>query len=211
MTYPYINIHTHKQRAGEMSIFSYSLGEGFPTPPSPYSAGIHPWSVSKVALDEVLQQLHAANVVAIGEIGLDFSVDNFDRELQISVFKAQLEIAVERVLPVIIHCVRATELMLQILKNYKLKNVIFHSFIGSREQAKEIVKLDYYISLSGNSLQSRKTIESLAVIPVDKLFLETDATQITIEEIYALAAVKMNVTVEFLKEKLYSNYKTIFE
>lgn len=214
MSHPFVNIHTHNNRRNdEISVFSLSLGESesHVVPSAPYSAGVHPWAVGKVNLAEALGCLEHLDIVAIGEIGLDFSVKEADRDLQIAVFKAQLDIAAQRELPVVIHCVRALDQILAILRNYRLKAVIFHSFIGSSQQAKAVIDQNYYISLSGRSFDSPKTVAAIKHAPLDRLFLETDAAHVDIKHIYDIAAVEMGADAELLEKTIYNNYKTIFE
>lgn len=209
MHYPFVNIHTHGDDRCEVSIFSHSIGEGYPTPLTPYSAGIHPWAVNRVDIEASISILQRADIVAVGEIGLDFAVKDADRQTQTMVFERQLAIAEQRQLPVIVHCVRAVTQTLEILGRYTLPSVIFHSFIGSGEQVKDIVNAGYYISLSDRSLNSLKTVAAIPVIPLEKLFLETDASTVSIEGVYVRMAEISAIPLDILREQLYKNYKTI--
>lgn len=143
------------------------------------AAGVHPECVGETPDDYIsrLRQIIADNdkIRAVGEIGLDYHYDNYDREKQIEIFKAQLELARELELPVIVHSREATEDTMNILKEYKPRGVV-HCFSGSAETAKEILKLGMYISLTGviTFKNARKAIEALEVIPVERFMLETD-------------------------------------
>lgn len=143
------------------------------------AVGIHPSDVSE-ASENYLQVMESAvksnpKVKAIGEIGLDYHYERYDREKQIEFFGKQLELADKLKLPVIVHSRDATEDTMNILKKYKPSGVM-HCFSGSAETAKEIIKLGMYISFTGvlTYKNARKSLESLAVVPNDRLLLETD-------------------------------------
>ncbi len=143
------------------------------------SIGIHPECVETLEDNyiEILKSL-ATNkkVVAIGEIGLDYYWTKETKEKQIEVFENQLILAKEFDLPVIIHSREATADCMALLKKYKPKGVV-HCFSGSAETAKEILALGMYISFTGvlTFPKSEKAKSALAVIPMEKLLLETDA------------------------------------
>lgn len=116
------------------------------------------------------------NIVAIGEIGLDYYWDKENAPSQKLWFEAQLEYANKHSLPVIVHDREAHADCLEILKKHKPKGVV-HCFSGSPEMAKEIIKLGMYIGIGGvvtfkNAKRCREVIE---VLPKDRLLLETDA------------------------------------
>lgn len=143
------------------------------------AAGVHPECVNETPSDYIsrVRDIIKANpkMRAVGEIGLDYHYDGYDRELQISIFRRQLELAAELDLPVIVHSRDACEDTLNILKEYKPKGVV-HCFSGSAETAKEILRLGMHISLTGvlTFKNARKAIEVLEVIPLDRFMLETD-------------------------------------
>ena len=115
-------------------------------------------------------------IVAIGEIGLDYHYDNYDKHRQTEVFEQQIELANQLSLPVIVHLRDAVEDGLNILKKHKPKGVV-HCFSGSAETAKEILTLDMYIGFTGvlTFKNAKKAIKALDAIPMNKLLLETDA------------------------------------
>lgn len=88
--------------------------------------------------------------------------------------------------------------------------VIFHGFIGSPEQARRAVLKGYYLSFGLRAFASPKTLESLREIPLSQLFLETDDSDVPIEEIYARAAKVKGVTPEELQRATLENYGRIF-
>ena len=189
----YINIHTHRPT-------------GCHTEPT--SIGLHPWDITTdSALDfPPLPQ----GVQAIGEIGLDYCV-NVDRGLQMELFREQLQIAQQLSLPVVIHCVKAFEPAIKELDRFKLKAVIFHGFGGSAEQMQTAATRGYYLSYGDRSFRSPKSIETLRATPNDRLFLETDDSEATIEEIYAKVTKIKNITIDELQQQIAENYARIFK
>ena len=114
-------------------------------------------------------------VVAIGEIGLDYHYDFSPREKQKEVFAAQLELANELNLPVIIHDREAHADTLELVKKYRPKGII-HCFSGSAETAKEFLKLGMYIGFTGSVTfkNANKLLLAAEVVPEDRILLETD-------------------------------------
>ena len=143
------------------------------------AAGIHPECVDE-ACDGYIGRLRgiiAGNpkIKAVGEIGLDYHYDNYDREKQINVFRQQLALAAELDMPVIIHSRDAFEDTMSILNEYRPKGVM-HCFSGSAEIAREVVKLGMYIGFTGviTFKNAKKSVKALAEVPLDRLLMETD-------------------------------------
>lgn len=115
-------------------------------------------------------------VVAIGEIGLDYYWDNFSHEEQKKWFEQQIMFAKEVSLPVIVHDRESHADTLEILKKHKPSGVV-HCFSGSAEMAQEILNLGMYIGLGGviTFKNAMKVIRVAAMLPLDRLLLETDA------------------------------------
>lgn len=218
MDYPYVDIHTHRRMGAGIELVSAMAGAGA-LPARPCSVGIHPWQVGRdgsiaegnMTLDGALREVEAAEVDAIGEIGLDYSRP-VPRAFQTEVFEAQLTIARERGLPVIIHCVRAFESAMELLKKHGMTSrAVFHGFVGSQQQAMSAAVAGCRISFGGRSLASPKTVIAMLSVPLSKFFLETDDSDMSIAEIYAAAARLMPGTdVEGLKRITYGNYTDLF-
>lgn len=212
MDYPYINIHTH-WRTGEGIEMMSILALMNEIPEQPCSVGIHPWQVSNIDLEAALNEVATAPVNAIGEIGLDFSLlrGGFKEEQQ-EVFRAQLAIAQDRRLPVILHCVRAFEPVIKILSDYTLSAVIFHDFVGSPQQAAVAAKAGYYLSFGNRSFNSIRTMRAMdKATPREQMFLETDDSKLSITYIYKLANRVLRVTVDELRRQIFDNYTKIFD
>lgn len=114
-------------------------------------------------------------IIGIGEIGLDYHYGKEDKDLQIKLFKAQLDLAKRLNLPVVIHSRDATLDTYNILKEYKLKTTI-HCFTGSLETAKLYIKEGYLLGIGGVSTFNNSNLqETLKHIPVENIVLETDS------------------------------------
>jgi len=117
-------------------------------------------------------------VVAIGETGLDFHYNLSPHQDQKRAFAAQLKIAKELNLPVIIHCREAFDQTMEILAQHGrgLRAVVFHCFSGSAEQAKIVLDYGFYISFTGviTFKNAELTRRAAKIVPVDRLMLETD-------------------------------------
>lgn len=122
-------------------------------------------------------------VVAIGEIGLDYHYDYSPRDIQQEVFIRQLIIAKEVKLPIVIHNRESMEDMVRILKEYFTPEYggIMHSYSGSVEMAKVFLEMGFYLSISGplTFSNARKLPEVVAMMPLDRLLVETDSPYLT--------------------------------
>ena len=145
---------------------------------------------------------------AIGEIGLDYSRKT-DQQLQIELFQAQLDIAQRYGKGVVLHCVKAFEQTMNLLKSYTLKFVIFHGFIGSAEQAKRATDRGYYLSFGHRTFGSPKSIEAMKTTPTEMLFFETDESLADIDQIYSQASAILGIPTAMLEYIANENYKRI--
>lgn len=148
------------------------------------AVGIHPLNVDSIDTNtffELEKIIRNDKVIAIGEIGLDYYYSKDNMLKQIEIFELQLKLASKYNLPVIIHSRNATDDMLKILKNYKLKGVI-HCFSGSIETAKEFIKLGYFLGIGGVlTFKNSKLGEVIKNIPMEYILLETDSPFLTPE------------------------------
>ncbi len=145
------------------------------------SFGYHPWYVKERSSDWQAVLNHYLDLVpaAVGEIGLDRWLKDYDIEQQEEVFVSQLRLAAERNLPVSIHCLQAWGLLLEILKREPRPTCGFllHSFGGPKEMIGELARLGAYFSLPGYFAHERKSKqrEAFRHVPSDRLLIETDA------------------------------------
>jgi TatD DNase family protein len=154
------------------------------------TVGVHPHEARhwRDGDDRVLGELsEETGVVAIGEIGLDFHYDFSTPAQQEKVFAAQLQLAAERALPVVIHTREAFARTMAILRTYLsgIPRVVLHCFTGSAEEACEALSLGAYLSFTGavtfkNAHEIRKAAQ---VVPLDRLMIETDCPYMSPEPV----------------------------
>lgn len=186
----YIDIHTHHPTHRHRE---------------PQGEGRHPWDAE---CDTPICISDEAEI--IGEIGLDFA-HSTNRKKQEEVFRAQLEIAEKSNLPVVLHCVKSFEQIMRILDDYSLRAVIFHGFIGSKQQAQQATEKGYYLSFGHRTAKSPKTIEALQNTQLSHLFAETDEGPENIESIYEMIASIKDIAIEELIDAIEKNHTRIFE
>lgn len=153
------------------------------TPGAAAAYGIHPLYLAQASTDDLAQLRHwleRERPVAVGEIGLDFYVAQPDRTRQGEFFAAQLRLAREFDLPVILHSRRAVDAVLQALRHTPVRGGVAHAFNGSRQQADEFIKLGFKLGFGGALTYPGSTrIRALvAELPLDSIVLETDAPDI---------------------------------
>lgn len=128
---------------------------------------------------EALQQRLASGkpCVAVGEIGLDYFLDTLERQRQQEFFEAQLKLAVEFNLPVIIHARRAFDAVIATLRRFPGSRGVIHSFSGSIEQARQLCKMGFMLGIGGPLTYPRaqRLRRTVAEIPLEYLLLETDS------------------------------------
>jgi TatD DNase family protein len=150
--------------------------------------GLHPENVKedwreqlatiKAAVDARMRQLSTikSNLVAIGEIGLDYHWDVTFKEQQHEALREQMRWAEQYDLPVMIHSRDATEDTLNILREFPTVKGVMHCFSGSHEVAKQVIDMGYYLGIGGVlTFKNCKLAEHLVGIPLERLVLETDA------------------------------------
>ena len=144
------------------------------------AVGSHPDAADEVmpaVLDEY-RMLCKRNpkVRAIGEIGLDYHYEDVPRQRQQEAFRAQMGLAAELTLPVIVHEREAHEDGMRIVEEFPSVKGVFHCYSGSAEMAKWLVSRGWYIGFTGvlTFKNARKAVETAASIPLDRIVLETD-------------------------------------
>jgi len=166
----------------ESSLLSLRLAQR--NPGLVYAAlGVHPWNVRSLSSNELQETLDVIlkqgrrkeEVVAIGEVGLDFAYEQGQTaELQIKVFNGMLQAAERLSLPVILHSRRTATKIMSILPSFKVKKVLFHWFSGPTELLPKIVENGHYVSEGPSLVYSKKTKEIVRLAPLDRLLTETD-------------------------------------
>jgi len=210
----FINIHSHFPAGPhEWAVQNHYQHFEQVAVPGNYSIGLHPWYLNEETIIADIEELKKwsvqANVLAIGECGLD-RVCSTDFLLQKDIFLKQVQWANELHKPLIIHCVKAHEDVLQLLLKHQNKvPVIFHGYNKSKELALKIISSGYYISF-GKDLQHERIRKVMAELSGEKIFLETDDSETGIEKIYTLAAEALQITEDSLSLQLQKNAAAVF-
>ena len=199
MKYP--DIHTHRQRGDAYPAILNTQEEATD---ETISVGIHPWDVDngwKERFHTIEELAKAQNVVAIGECGIDKVRMTATLETQFEVFRAHIALSERLQKPLIIHCVKAHETIIALHKETKPQQTwIIHAFRGKPQQASQLVKAGLYLSLGEHFNE-----ESARSIPGDRLFIESDDSEIPIENIYSAIASARGCSVEELIRTVQEN------
>lgn len=144
------------------------------------AVGWHPHEArnfNKESVAFIRESAARAKIMAIGEIGLDSHYNFSEPQAQMSAFVAQMELARELALPVIVHDREAHADCLEVISRYPQVSGVFHCYTGSAEMAKALVKKGWYLSFTGaiTFKNARRALEAIQVIPNDRIMIETDA------------------------------------
>lgn len=178
------DIHSHNSVPSDDRVISLDYDSDVPAE-GYYSVGIHPWRTAEIdSLDDVMASIAAKaskeNVVAIGEAGLD-RLCGAEMERQKEIFTAQARLAEQIGKPLVIHCVKAFDVLMALKKELKPQQPwVVHGFRGKPETARQL--LDAGISLS---FGEKFNPETLKIVDDDRLYTETDESQIDIDSILA--------------------------
>ena len=178
-------------------------------------------------IEEIRKIATNKKVVAIGEIGLDYYWNKENKDIQLEVFKKQIQIANELDLPIVIHTREAVMDTLQVLKENTVKNKgVFHCCPLNRELVKEALKLDFYISFSGvvTFKNAKNADEIINMVPMDRILIETDSpylapepvrgtrnTPINVKFVAGKVATARGVSIEEVAKATYDNANRLFK
>jgi TatD DNase family protein len=215
---PYVNIHTHQITGdGSISILNlpsdHFIDENLPLQIY-FSAGLHPWSIKDMTeqTERVSELAHDPRVLAIGECGFDKNsrASMTDQE-KVFEFHVVLSELVRK--PLIIHCVKAHQLLIHKHKEVKpTMPWIIHGFNNSPELGTQCLAHGMILSF-GKSLFNQKsgTIALIKDISTDNFFLETDDSNWTIADVYERCSSLRGVASDDLKDSLYRNFGLYFK
>ena len=211
-----IDIHTHKIKNDEniqvLNIFAQDLK--ISKPDFLFSAGLHPWHIEKVNPEECFEAIERAaeqkNMLAVGECGLDRSIlTGF--AIQEHCFREQIQIAENHHKPLIIHCVRAYSDLQKLKKETKSDLPwIIHGYHGNLETTQSLIRHGFYFSVGESLLKDDSKQNVFKTIPIERLFLETDDRDISIQQVYLQAAKFLKIDEKMLTGAIFSNFKTLF-
>jgi TatD DNase family protein len=212
----FIDIHTHRtiEEPDVISVQSLYADFGQTQDGRRYSIGVHPCYMTgyERLLSELEQYGHLPNVLAIGECGLD-TICSKDAELQGEVFRQQVTVANRVKKPLIIHCVRAFDELLQALEEIKPSvPVIMHGYNKKGTVAQRLLTHNIYLSFGAAIMNAKSPAAAvLKDIPADQFFLETDDATVSIKDVYRCATAIRQTGMESLTLQLEQNFRNVFK
>lgn len=211
----YFNLHTHEFKNQEhvlelVNQYPQEFDTGLPN----YSIGIHPLYINEDRLEsdfEILEQKAALpECLAIGECGLDKRSETAF-EIQLNVLEKQFLLAEKFQKPVVIHCVHAFQELIELKNKLKIAiPVIIHGFSKKEQLAKQLLDNGFYLSFGRYLLLNPELENVFNNVPENRFFLETDTSDYTIEEVYALAAKYKKITVAELQQIISNTFDSVF-
>lgn len=204
-----LDIHTHYPAlvSGE-SIQNVDPVTFSPVKSNYYSVGIHPWKVTgewERDWERLLETVHHPAVLALGEAGLD-KLSSVDFTLQKTVFERQILLSEEIEKPLVIHCVKAFNELIEFKRKYKPQMPwIVHGFRNNLNIAYQLLREDIYFSI-GEKYQDNVVLE----IPVERLLTETDESAVEIHDIIDGIADLRGVSSSELCHRIDENARKIF-
>lgn len=211
----FLDIHTHSTSSSHQV---FAIQNKYPSSDdlsTPFSVGIHPWFLKKETLEIELflleEKLQHENCYAIGECGLDKAID-VDFDFQKEVFIQQIHLSEKYQKPMILHCVRAFQEIIELKKQFSPKQTwILHGFQKSKQLAERFLFNGIFLSF-GEAVLSKSDLQNVILdFPLDYLLIETDNSEVSIALIYQKIAAIKNIEIEVLKEKIQANFNTIFK
>ncbi|REC50734.1 MULTISPECIES: TatD family hydrolase [Chryseobacterium] len=203
----FFDFHHHKKNIPN-GIYNLNI-EQIP-PDVPYSIGIHPKDIDVNNLDNQfkwMKNMIFENCFAIGECGLD-SFAEAEEKIQEEVFLRQIRFANEVKKPIIIHCVRKFYEVIS-FKKYAEQPMIIHGFNKKERIAEDLLKNNFYLSFGKAVLYNLSLQNTLKITPLDKIFLETDNDDFSIEELYEKVSEIKGISLENLNKQILENLETI--
>jgi TatD DNase family protein len=227
---PFIDFHTHQDYQDNEVVFVKNLSQkewenalntvearnpnDFGKGISKCSIGLHPWFLTKENFNSDLKKLSQLidnqSIMMIGECGLD-KLKGEDLAFQTEAFAAQTRLAESYGKPVVIHCVKAYNELILLKKKLKPKVPwVVHGFNQNERILIELLKNDFFISIGTQILRGLSNASKcLPLIPLDKLFFETDDIQLPVKSVYEEAGKLLDLNLAVLKEKIYKNFQNI--
>ncbi|MDX9930055.1 MAG: TatD family hydrolase [Bacteroidales bacterium] len=213
-----IDIHTHDsiRAKGVFAVENLMLHEGkIPDDTADaFSVGIHPWFINRDYRGNEIEWLAAIatdkRIVAVGEAGYDMRRGP-SVEIQRELFEIQAELADSVSKPLIIHCVKGWDELLASKRRIKPRMPwIIHGFNGSPEQAAQLTGGNFHLSMWVKSVLNGSLGRVLREVPTERIFLESDGFDETMDTIYLKAAEAVGIDKSALAETIRNNYLRLF-
>ena len=211
----FINLHTHQfSKDSEVIEIVNQYPWAFDASIPNYSIGIHPWFIDEnrlaADLDCIAEKLQLAPCLALGECGLDKRID-IPMAVQMSVFRKQLEIAMQTHKPIVLHCVAAYDEVIAIKKEMKIANpMIVHGFSKNEQVAQSLLNNGFYLSFGKYLVRNPEMEKVLKFVPENQILLETDTIEESIYQVYEKAAAVKGISVAEMKAIVFDNFSRIF-
>ncbi len=210
------NKHTHNKHTLEtdkndskfiLNVFPSDFEQAYDEcPDNVFSCGIHPWYSNENEINLLEKISLHESVVAIGEAGLD-KLRGPSLSNQILIFKQQILFSEKLSKPMIIHCVKAWDILLSVHKDIKPKSPwIIHGFRGNYSLANQLIQRGMYVSFG-----ERFNIDTIKSVPIDKMFCETDESNLPIEDIYNRISASLEISLQHFKIQIEQNIDCVFK
>ena len=213
-------MHGSVDRNRVVALRSVALGEAdeaLALDPGPLCTGLHPWDVRAESWEDDLHHLErllaTGRFRALGEAGLDRSRPP-GSSLQMEAFLRQIELSERFVLPLLVHCVRAASDLLGARSRRAARQTwILHGWNGSLAQTEDLLgRTDFVFSFGASILHpGSKSREGVAIVPDDRILLETDDSGIAIESIEQEASLLRETGITELRGHLHATWDRLFE
>ncbi|MEI6694631.1 MAG: TatD family hydrolase [Bacteroidota bacterium] len=212
-----IDIHSHIKRPIQgQKIFNVLTINDFPKDKGLlFSVGMHPWYLQPLLWNNDFNAFEAViaqdDVIAIGECGLDWSTVA-KQDMQKVVFSKHLHWAEKFDKPLIIHCVKAFNELMAMCKKANLKQAcIVHGFNNNLKIADQLIKAGFYLSYGKALLEANSNAaQAIKITPLEKIFLETDDSDISIEAVYERAGALLAINSDTLNQQIEDNFEKVF-
>lgn len=205
------DFHSHQRERSE-SIFNWDLSGEIPE--GSFSLGLHPWFLDQNWEDSLHQVENLAiqnqRVLAIGECGFD-RIKGPKIEIQKEAFQAQATLAKQLEIPLILHCVKGHDLLLEYLKNEKNPpSILWHGWNLKPELARQLLPFPVYFSFGKHLLRENSNASQwLKDCPRNRIFLETDDSNHPIAQIYQAASLILDLPEQDLSDLVRKNWNSI--
>ncbi len=210
----FIDTHTHKA-LGEHAIINLFHNQ-IPTDSRRFSMALHPWHIETLSFESQLckleHHLQSDRVIAIGECGLDaFAIA--PQDIQEEVFRWHIRQSEELGKPLIIHCVKSFNRLIEIKKELSPSQAwIIHGFCSGNGVLQQLLHHGFFISIGTVLLTEQFKLKAyLKKIPVSRLFFESDESNTRVRELYQFASGFLNVPIDELISTISDNFANVFK
>lgn len=213
----FVNLHTHHPALaeGDIELESIYFGQQKLPRSNRCSVGLHPWYLNdysrEMAEQWLLQEAGRPETFAIGEAGLD-KVTATAWEIQQDAFDLCCQVSEQLHKPLVIHCVRAFNEILELKKRLRpLQPWIFHGFDKNAATARMLLQAGCYLSFGAALFRHNShAADAFRQTPSDRFFLETDDSDLSIQQVYARAAEVRGITSAEVEHQVWANFQAVF-